>query len=1359
MASKILELVVSLLVEGGKEVATNTKLVEELKKAVKELGDQKINKLLDFDTKNLEIDLDAVEAGLKDVTTAAFRTRQELEKTMATLRERAAGEAQARIAALRAEMDRLKESAAAAKAELQKEMEVLREAALGAKAAETAKLTAEMEKLSEAAIRSGRSIKQIRELFNIGKLKFDLDVSGIDAKLAGVRSQVKQTIDLVVEVGRTPVHLNTAELQKSAEQARAAANRLGNEIMKLNQAAGGARSNVVGLGGGLKTFGQEAGGVGQQLGGLNEQIHSTGREFLFFRRLLFGLGFGFVAQEILNTVKAFDSLRQTVTTVFGEANVGEEMAFIRENAERLGIRIQDLGKEYAKLAVATRAAGFTQQETRDVFLSVAEAGAKLALSQEEIQGALTAVQQIASKGRLSLEELRQQLGDRLPGAIQIAAKALGITERKLFAMVEQGQIASDVFLKVFPAAIRASFGTDATTRIETTAASIQRFKNAVTEFTDVIARSGALDGFVRLLEHLTALTKDPAVVDFFKTVSRVIGTAFTVIKDHTEAIADLLKIYVGFKAAGLAVGVLQSLTTAHRAVALAATGAAAANTAANASMLAGAGAAGGYAAALNALNKAFVVTAVGAVAIDAIFSALNKAQDAAFSFAEAQRQIASSARLGEIIRGQREALEQWGTTVVLSTKELRSLEEGNLRYYKTAAEGARDLAKLQVQGFSEQIKGLQAQLKLLELSGDRTEAAKKKAAEYRAQIAALGKAQTEANAQLTIFNNVLADVILIGKQRDISFDSGIVKLRELSDTFVAAGNNAKILNTITYDNLDKETRALIDGFKNAVAEGKNTAEALKKAFPHDLADGSADSVRQVINAMTVLQTEAKVSGEAISTHLAKALDSLTANQLLTFELNAKEAFRQGTVSAEGMAIVVDTIVKAAVKNLGVDLLATGDKVTKTFREMVDNLVLLGVNAKQTSGVLKAALEKAISTAKTRDELTLLRDKLVEIGLDGSSSVEAVRDAFQRLDDKLLGTKGVLDTAVGDSFKFFGIQTAERIAALAELSARHFNRIRDSGLATARELREAWIKLFDTSTLGKAFSDLGIQSSIALRSIADQARESFKDVADSGQATAADLIKAYENLRAKAIAAGEGTKNLQADTIALGEAMAASFARGTTSAEDYQKALIEASEKTRLAAVAPVGAVQAAFATFGAKTRGELIELYNQAVRSFNIMAGSGQATSEVLQNAAQEVEKRWLAAFGAIEEAAKTAFDNVSSFAGFRRDFPAFDVKALRGLKTEDLKDRLRELQDQLAFQTRPGVNADPEFLRTLLAALNQLIAELNRRGENTGLPSRQVPVTNNGTFNFNFSGVTPDEKWIRNFFLPMLERYWARKA
>ena len=48
---------------------------------------------------------------------------------------------------------------------------------------------------------------------------------------------------------------------------------------------------------------------------------------------------------------------------------------------------------------------------------------------------MSALAQMASKGTVSMEELRQQLGDRLPGALGLAAKGLGITEQELIKLV------------------------------------------------------------------------------------------------------------------------------------------------------------------------------------------------------------------------------------------------------------------------------------------------------------------------------------------------------------------------------------------------------------------------------------------------------------------------------------------------------------------------------------------------------------------------------------------------------------------------------------------------------------------------------------------------------------------------------------------------------------------------------------------------------------------------------------------------------------------------------------------------------------------------------------------------------------
>ena len=67
------------------------------------------------------------------------------------------------------------------------------------------------------------------------------------------------------------------------------------------------------------------------------------------------------------------------------------------------------------------------ENTRKIFVSLSEAGTALGLSNEDLNGSLYAISQMMSKGKVQAEELRGQLGERLPGAFNMAAEALGVT--------------------------------------------------------------------------------------------------------------------------------------------------------------------------------------------------------------------------------------------------------------------------------------------------------------------------------------------------------------------------------------------------------------------------------------------------------------------------------------------------------------------------------------------------------------------------------------------------------------------------------------------------------------------------------------------------------------------------------------------------------------------------------------------------------------------------------------------------------------------------------------------------------------------------------------------------------------------
>lgn len=93
-----------------------------------------------------------------------------------------------------------------------------------------------------------------------------------------------------------------------------------------------------------------------------------------------------------------------------------------------------------QLSAAVVGAGGKVADSEVVFRNVTAAIKASGGTSEDVQGALTALGQIFSKGKVSAEELQGQLGERLPGAVTMFAKATGRTLPQLQKDLEQGTV-------------------------------------------------------------------------------------------------------------------------------------------------------------------------------------------------------------------------------------------------------------------------------------------------------------------------------------------------------------------------------------------------------------------------------------------------------------------------------------------------------------------------------------------------------------------------------------------------------------------------------------------------------------------------------------------------------------------------------------------------------------------------------------------------------------------------------------------------------------------------------------------------------------------------------------------------------
>jgi tape measure domain-containing protein len=208
--------------------------------------------------------------------------------------------------------------------------------------------------------------------------------------------------------------------------------------------------------------------------------------------------------SLLNTAIGVDKLNNTLKFSTGSAaSAAKELEYLKTTSNKLGLEFLSTAQAYSKFSAAAKGTTLEGQKTRDIFESIAKASTVLGLSADETGGALKAIEQIISKGTVSAEELRGQLGERLPGAFQIAARAMGVTTEKLGDMLMAGELVSDVFLPKFAAELTKTLGDSPQSAAGSAQAQLNRLSNSWLDFKKAIAESGVVSIVLKVVEGST----------------------------------------------------------------------------------------------------------------------------------------------------------------------------------------------------------------------------------------------------------------------------------------------------------------------------------------------------------------------------------------------------------------------------------------------------------------------------------------------------------------------------------------------------------------------------------------------------------------------------------------------------------------------------------------------------------------------------------------------------------------------------------------------------------------------------------------------------------------------------------------
>jgi len=226
-------------------------------------------------------------------------------------------------------------------------------------------------------------------------------------------------------------------------------------------------------------------------------------------------------------VEKFESALKVATGSAEAANA--ELDFIRKTSNELGLSLRDTTDQYSKLAVAAKGTKLEGQAVREIFVGISQAATALKLRSDETSGALLAIQQIISKGTVSAEELRGQLGERLPGAFQIAARSIGVTTEELGKLLQKGELTAEVLLPNFARELQKTFGAESQAAAAGLQSQVNRFNNALFELQVAIGRVGIIDFFTYATQSVSVFLSKSA--DIVKLYGNDVRIAFAAVID------------------------------------------------------------------------------------------------------------------------------------------------------------------------------------------------------------------------------------------------------------------------------------------------------------------------------------------------------------------------------------------------------------------------------------------------------------------------------------------------------------------------------------------------------------------------------------------------------------------------------------------------------------------------------------------------------------------------------------------------------------------------------------------------------------------------------------------------------------
>ena len=205
-----------------------------------------------------------------------------------------------------------------------------------------------------------------------------------------------------------------------------------------------------------------------------------------------GAQVGMVRQQIAGLAEYSASLalqRKALRLVIADTNkFNQSQKFLLTTSRELAIPQDVITRQFTSLTASVVGAGQSVSDAEKVFQAIAAGIRGTGGNLEDMKAAMRATSQVFSKGKVSAEELRQQLGERLPGAFTLFADSMDKTPAELDKALEQGKVTLEDFMG-FADLLFKKYGENAKILAQGPEAAGDRLITATSELKDAIGKA------------------------------------------------------------------------------------------------------------------------------------------------------------------------------------------------------------------------------------------------------------------------------------------------------------------------------------------------------------------------------------------------------------------------------------------------------------------------------------------------------------------------------------------------------------------------------------------------------------------------------------------------------------------------------------------------------------------------------------------------------------------------------------------------------------------------------------------------------------------------------------------------------